>query len=53
MQAAHQYQRLALDCLELAEATRDPAMREQMIRLAKQCARMGDQAESEQHRRAA
>jgi hypothetical protein len=46
MRTAREYHCLALDCLDLAEVTRDPEIREQMIRLAKQCARKGDRAES-------
>jgi anti-sigma factor NepR-like protein len=42
MQAAREYHQLALDCLELAEAPRDPTVREQMIRLATRWARMAD-----------
>jgi hypothetical protein len=53
MQAAHQYHRLALDCLELAEAARDPSVRDHMIRLAELWASMADRAISEQERRVA
>ena len=53
MQAARDYQQLALECWELGEAARDPDVREQMIRLAKQCARMADRTQSDHQRQAA
>ena len=55
MQAAQDYHRLAPDCLDLAEATRDPEIREQMIRLAEHCARIADRQEgrTEHERQAA
>jgi len=54
MEATSKYHRLALDCLELAEAARNPAVREQMIRLAELWARMADGAERpDRDRRAA
>ena len=45
MDAVRKYQQLALDCLNLAETSRDPATQEQMIRLAEFCARLGDGVE--------
>jgi hypothetical protein len=53
MEAAWEYHRLALDCLELAEAARDPAVRKQMIRLAERWARMTHGTETDGHRKAA
>jgi hypothetical protein len=43
MEAIPRYHRLALDCLQLAEAARDPAVREQMLRLSELWARMAEQ----------
>ena len=45
MDAIRKYQQLALDCLSLAEAARDPAIQDQMIRMAELWARMADSAE--------
>jgi hypothetical protein len=45
MDAARQYHQLALDCLNLAGATHDPATQDQMMRLAEFCARLADDAE--------
>jgi hypothetical protein len=45
MDAARQYEQLALDCLNLAGATRDSATQDQMMRLAEFCARLADDAE--------
>ena len=55
MRAAQEYHRLTLNCLDLAEATRDPKMREQMIRLAEHCAWIADRQEgrTEHERQAA
>ena len=54
MDTAREYHRLALDCLELAEASRDPIVREQMVRLAELVARMHDRHSTRnQERRAA
>ena len=43
MSAAAQYRRLAVSCLQWAEATRDPVVREQLMRLARRYACMADQ----------
>ena len=45
MDAVRKYHQLALDCLNLAEAARDPATQDQMLRLAEFCARLADGAE--------
>lgn len=42
MSATAEYRRLALACLQLAEATRDPFVRDRMMRLARQYARMAE-----------
>jgi hypothetical protein len=44
MDAARQFEQLALDCLNLAEGTRDLATQDQLIRLAEFCARLADHA---------
>lgn len=46
MEAAQNYRRLAWDCLQLSEATRDVAAQQKMIRLAELWARLADRAES-------
>jgi len=43
--SARKYHQLALDCLSLAEAARDPAVQDQMLRMAERWARMADHAE--------
>jgi hypothetical protein len=45
MDAVRKYHQLALDCLNLAEATRDPATQDQMLRLAEFCAKLADHSE--------
>jgi hypothetical protein len=50
MDAARQYERLALDCLNLAEGTRDPATQNQLIRLAEFCVKLADDAEEKPDR---
>jgi hypothetical protein len=45
MDAIRKYHQLALDCLNLAEATRDPATQDQMLRLAEFCAKLADDSE--------
>ena len=42
MEIAQKYRRVALDCLQLAEAARDPNVRDQMVRLAELWARLAD-----------
>jgi len=37
---------MALECLELAEATRDPASQDALIRMAELWARLADRAEA-------
>jgi len=44
MDTVQNYRRLALDCLKMAEAARDPATREDMTRLAHLWARLAEQA---------
>src|SRR6266516_5358663 len=44
MDTVQNYRRLALDCLKMAEAARDPATREDMTRLAHLWARLAGQA---------
>jgi hypothetical protein len=46
--AAQKYHELALDCLNLAEAARDPATQDQVLRLAERWARLADCAEDEE-----
>jgi hypothetical protein len=45
MEAARNYQRLALDCLNLAEAAQEGPGRESMIRMAEYWVRQADLAE--------
>ena len=45
MDAVRKYHQLALDCLNLAEATRDPATQNQMFRLAEFCAKLAEDSE--------
>ena len=47
MNAAHKYHQMALDCLSLAEATRDPATQDRLLRLADFCARLASDTESQ------
>ena len=44
MDTARSYHQLAMDCLKMAEAARDPATQDDMIRLAQLWARLADQA---------
>ena len=54
MKAPSEYRQVALDCVELADAARDPAAREAMIQLAKQCAELARRADiSDAERQAA
>jgi len=55
MNSVHKYHQLALDCLNLAEAARDPAIQDQMLRMAELWARLADRAEErdQPHRTAA
>jgi hypothetical protein len=55
MESAHKYHQLALDCLNLAEAARSPAIRDQMIGMAELWAKLADRAEEkdQSHRAAA
>ncbi len=46
MGAARNYHRMALECLELAEAARDPASQDALIRMAELWARLADRAEA-------
>jgi hypothetical protein len=46
MDATRKYHRLALDCLQMAEAAHDPATQDALIRLAELWARLADRAES-------
>jgi hypothetical protein len=48
MNAASKYEQLALDCLNLAEATRDPATQDRLLRLADLCARLADHTEGQE-----
>jgi len=45
METARKYHQLALDCLQMAEATHDVAIQDQMIRMAELWARLADRAE--------
>jgi hypothetical protein len=45
MDSVRKYHQLALDCLDLAEAARSPAIRDQMIQMAELWARLADRAE--------
>jgi hypothetical protein len=47
MDAARKYHQIALDCLNLAEVSRDLATQEKMIRLAELWARLANNAESQ------
>jgi hypothetical protein len=47
MNAAKKYEQLALDCVNLAEAARDPATQDRLLQLAGFCARLADNAQSE------
>jgi hypothetical protein len=46
MGTAQNYHRMALECLELAEAARDPAAQDALIRMAELWARLADRAEA-------
>jgi hypothetical protein len=46
MGAPQNYHRMALECLELAEAARDPASQDALIRMAELWARLADRAEA-------
>jgi hypothetical protein len=46
MGAAQNYHRMALECLELAEAARDPASQDALIRMAELWAGLADRAEA-------
>jgi hypothetical protein len=46
MDTARNYHRLALDCLKTAQRAQDPAIREEMTRLAQLWARLAEQARS-------
>ena len=45
MDSTRGYRRLALHCMELAEAVEDPATQEQMVQLAEVCTRLAERAE--------
>jgi len=45
MDSARSYDRLALRCMELAEAVEDPATQDQLVQLAELCARLAERAE--------
>jgi hypothetical protein len=45
MTAARKYEQLALECLNLVEATRDPVARERLLRLAEFCGRLTAEAD--------
>ena len=49
MKAPADYRQVALDCIEMADAARDPAAREAMIHLAKQCAELAPKAAQKSH----
>ena len=42
MNAANKYEKLALHCVNLAEATREPAPQDRLLRLGDFCARLAD-----------
>jgi len=46
MGAAQNYHRMALECLELAEAARDPANQDTLIHMAELWAGLADRAEA-------
>ena len=46
MGAARNYHRMALECLELAEAARDPASQDTLIHMAELWAGLADRAET-------
>lgn len=46
MGAARNYHRMALECLELAEAARDPVSQDTLIRMAELWASLADRAEA-------
>jgi hypothetical protein len=53
MGATHDYHRMALECLELAEAARDPASQDTLIHMAEFWASLADRADgsaSSRHR---
>jgi len=43
--SARKYHQVALDCLNLAEAARDPVIQDQMLRMAERWAKLADRAE--------
>ena len=45
MAAARNYHRMALECLELAEAARDPVSQDTLLRMAERWAMLADRAE--------
>jgi len=46
MNAANKYEKLALNCGNLAQATREPAAHDRLLRLADFCARLADHGRS-------
>jgi hypothetical protein len=52
MDSIRKYHQLALDCLNLPDAARDPAIQNQMLRMAELWARLADRAEDKSHLRA-
>lgn len=46
MGTAQEYHRMAMECLELAEAAHDPARQDALIRMAELWARLADRAEA-------
>jgi hypothetical protein len=49
MEPARKYHQLALECLNLAEAARNPDTHDAMIRMAELWAKLADQAEHKDH----
>ena len=47
MNVASKYEQLAMDCLSLAEAARDPGTQDRLLRLADFCARLAHLTESQ------
>jgi len=43
--SARKYHQVALDCLNLAEAARDPVIQDQMLRMAERWAKLAYRAE--------
>ena len=48
MDTVRNYSRLALDCLKMAERTRDPATRDDMTRLAQLWTRLADEVKNKE-----